>query len=126
MDRCRPPYTADMYSGGYGHGSWFFVLIPLALLAFRALSSSRRRAPRRPQAPPSFLVGHPTSPGSPPTPPPGNPAGAGTTGTPAGWFTDPFVKHEQRYWSGTEWTEHVVDDGVPGSDPPPPRPGDAN
>jgi hypothetical protein len=38
---------------------------------------------------------------------------------PAGWLRDPFVRHEQRYWSGTEWTEHVIDDGVPATDPPP-------
>jgi hypothetical protein len=114
-----------MYSG-YGHGSWFIVLVPLALIALRALASGRRRgAPRRPQAPPSFFVGHPSPPGSAPTPPSPDPAGSGTTGTPAGWFTDPFVKHEQRYWSGTAWTEHVLDDGVPGNDPPPSSAGEA-
>ena len=36
-----------------------------------------------------------------------------------GWFRDPFVRHEQRYWSGSEWTDHVIDDGVPATDPPP-------
>jgi len=30
------------------------------------------------------------------------------------------VRHQYRYWSGTEWTEHVEDDGVPAIDPPPP------
>jgi hypothetical protein len=35
---------------------------------------------------------------------------------------DPFVRHEHRYWSGTEWTEHIMDDGVPGTDPPPSSP----
>ena len=44
-------------------------------------------------------------------------AGAGTA---PGWFRDPFVRHEQRYWSGTSWTEHVQDAGTPGVDPPPP------
>ncbi len=124
-----------MYSG-HGHGSWVIVLIPLALLALRALSSGRRSAPRRPQAPPSFFVDHPSRPGSPPAAPPGSPdaqtgadsvakpAANATTGTPAGWFVDPFVKHEQRYWSGTEWTEHVLDDGVPGNDRPPGTGGD--
>jgi Protein of unknown function (DUF2510) len=115
-----------MYSG-YGHSSWIFVLIPLALVALRGLASGRRRgAPRRPPAPPSFFVGHPSPPGSAPTQAPPDPAaGKTTSGTPSGWFTDPFVKHEQRYWSGTEWTEHVLDDGVPGNDPPPARAGDA-
>ena len=46
-------------------------------------------------------------------------AGAAFTGTASGWFTDPFVRHEQRYWSGTAWTEHVQDKGAPGIDPPP-------
>ena len=117
---------------GYGHGSWILVLIPLAFLVLRGLSSSgRRRGQRRPQAPPSFFMGppgrpspHSTSPtASAPSAPAGQTGAFGTgasTGTPAGWFTDPFVKHEQRYWSGTAWTEHVLDDGVPSDDPPPP------
>ena len=42
-----------------------------------------------------------------------------TSGTDPGWFADPFVRHEQRYWSGAEWTEHVLDHGAPGTDPPP-------
>jgi Protein of unknown function (DUF2510) len=124
MGRIGPPYTAVMY---YGHGSWIIVVIPLALLALRALSTGRRGrgAPRRPPAPPSFFVGDPSAPGTPPPAPSGNRQMGTTKGTPADWCTDPFVKHEQRYWSGAEWTEHVLDDGVPGNDPPPPpRAGD--
>ena len=45
----------------------------------------------------------------------------GFTGTAPGWFVDPFVRHEQRYWSGTAWTEHVLDAGTPALDPPPTR-----
>jgi hypothetical protein len=41
------------------------------------------------------------------------------TGIPPGWLTDPSGRHERRYWSGSEWTEHVTDGGVPGIDPPP-------
>lgn len=41
------------------------------------------------------------------------------TGIAPGWLTDPSGRHEQRYWSGSEWTEHVRDGGVPGTDPPP-------
>lgn len=26
---------------------------------------------------------------------------------PAGWFPDPFGRHEHRYWDGAQWTEHV-------------------
>ncbi len=62
--------------------------------------------------------------GVPRPPPPG--AGANgsaptgtSSGTPPGWFTDPFFRHEKRFWSGTEWTEHISDGDVPGSDPPP-------
>ena len=55
--------------------------------------------------------------------PTGNGGGATATGTAPGWFADPFFKHEQRYWSGTEWTEHVNDAGAPGTDPPPADPG---
>ena len=54
---------------------------------------------------------------------PGGPSTLGrrppSTGTAPGWFTDPFVRHEQRYWSGTAWTEHVLDGGTPAVDPPP-------
>ena len=41
------------------------------------------------------------------------------TGIAPGWLIDPSGRHEKRYWSGTEWTDHVTDGGVPGSDPPP-------
>ena len=29
----------------------------------------------------------------------------------AGWFADPMQRHQLRYWSGQEWTEHVSDNG---------------
>jgi hypothetical protein len=45
------------------------------------------------------------------------------TGIAPGWLVDPSGRHEQRYWSGSEWTEHVIDHGVPGTDPPPPGAG---
>lgn len=35
----------------------------------------------------------------------------------AGWFPDPTRRHEQRYWDGTEWSEHVVDGGRRSVDP---------
>jgi hypothetical protein len=47
------------------------------------------------------------------------PAGVTFTGIPAGWLVDPSGRHEQRYWSGSKWTEHVTDGGIPGTDPPP-------
>jgi hypothetical protein len=43
------------------------------------------------------------------------------TGIPAGWMADPSGKHDQRYWSGTEWTEHVMNNGTPAIDPLPNR-----
>jgi hypothetical protein len=36
---------------------------------------------------------------------------------PAGWHPDPMIRHQQRYWDGARWTEHVADDGVPSIDP---------
>ncbi len=36
--------------------------------------------------------------------------------TPANWFPDPTGRHELRYWDGTQWTAHVSDQGVTGSD----------
>jgi len=43
-------------------------------------------------------------------------------GNPSRWAPDPTGRHELRYWNGTEWTDHVSDGGVPGSDPPTPAP----
>lgn len=105
----------------YGHDSWI-ILVPFgAVFVMRAVSSRRRRgAYRGSQASTSSFtgsdhrgpIGEPTSRSS---------DGVGTTftGIAPGWLTDPSGKHDQRYWSGTDWTEHVVDDGVPGTDPPP-------
>jgi hypothetical protein len=45
------------------------------------------------------------------------------TGIAPGWLVDPSGRHERRYWSGSQWTEHVTDGGVPGIDPPPPGAG---
>ena len=38
-------------------------------------------------------------------------------GPSAGWFPDPMRRHQLRYWSGGEWTEHVADAGQTGVDP---------
>jgi len=37
---------------------------------------------------------------------------------PAGWYADPFGRHEARYFSGAVWTEHVSSHGRQGTDPP--------
>jgi hypothetical protein len=34
-----------------------------------------------------------------------------------GWFSDPFGRHEYRYFDGTAWSPQVADDGAPGHDP---------
>lgn len=63
------------------------------------------------------------APGFAPAPPAPAPAAApvpaGAPGSPAAWHPDPAGRHEQRYWDGNAWTDHVMDKGQPGSDPPP-------
>ena len=105
----------------HGQNSWVAVLVLFGVMAFRIISSQRRRGARGPGvldggrgfADPRSGRDGSGSPGS-------QADGTSFTGTSAGWFTDPFVRHEQRYWSGTAWTEHVLDAGTPGTDPPPP------
>lgn len=38
---------------------------------------------------------------------------------PASWHPDPTGRHEQRYWDGSAWTQHVSDAGTVASDPVP-------
>lgn len=37
--------------------------------------------------------------------------------SPAGWQSDPRGRHEYRYWDGTQWTDHVANQGVASTDP---------
>jgi hypothetical protein len=101
-----------------GQHSWIAILVFAAALILRLATSRRRRNPhpRNPSAGSGFT----SSSTSPSTSPTTGSAGSSFTGTAPGWFTDPFVRHEQRYWSGTAWTEHVMDSGTPAVDPPPP------
>ena len=68
--------------------------------------------------------GPPPYPGSAPAPPyqgggtPYTPTPPVTEAPPFGWYPDPSGRHEQRYWDGTRWTEHVSDGGQQSSDPP--------
>lgn len=112
-------------NGVGGHSSWIFLVIVAAGILIRMLSSSRRGSMgggrmRTRQGPPpgmSSFQGQSVAP-SPVAPPRTGPT---YTGIPAGWMADPSAKHEQRYWSGTEWTEHVMNDGTPTTDPLPNR-----
>jgi hypothetical protein len=93
------------------------VVVFFAFFAMRAFSSRRRR-PGQPRAfgptnsststttQPSDLDGEPSS-------------RVPFTGIAPGWLIDPSGRHEKRYWSGSAWTEHVTDGGVPGIDLPP-------
>ena len=38
--------------------------------------------------------------------------------TPAGWYTDPSGRFDQRYWDGMRWTEHVLSGGMQSVDGP--------
>jgi hypothetical protein len=42
-------------------------------------------------------------------------AGSGKEWT-AGWYPDPYGRHDSRYWDGSAWTEHVQSNGAPGID----------
>jgi hypothetical protein len=90
------------------------------VIVIRLLASPRRRGTGG-QRGHSGASGFTASPAPSQTPSSSNPSsGSAFTGTAPGWFTDPFVRHEQRYWSGETWTEHVLDGGTPAIDPPPP------
>jgi hypothetical protein len=100
------------------------LVVIAAGIALRMMSSRRRgstgvRMRTRPGPPPG-MASFQNDPG--PSSPPERPrTGPTYTGVPAGWMTDPSGKHDERYWSGTEWTEHVMNDGTPANDPLPNR-----
>lgn len=50
--------------------------------------------------------------------PAAQPAAPVTPSVPAGWYPDPSGRFEQRYWDGTQWTEHVARQGQQYTDPP--------
>jgi hypothetical protein len=102
----------------YGHGSWIALVIFFSVFAVRALSSQRRRGQQR-SSPPTSAFTDPTFPSQASNAADPSSGEVTFTGIAPCWLTDPTGRHEQRYWSGSEWTEHVTDDGVPGTDPPP-------
>ncbi len=42
----------------------------------------------------------------------------GDDGSLAGWHRDPSGRHELRFWDGTRWTEHIINEGIPALDHP--------
>ena len=93
------------------------LVVFFGLFALRALSSRRRGRQR--SSPPMSSFSGTTSPGQ-VSDVDDEPSGDITfTGITPCWLTDPSRRHELRYWSGSAWTEHVTDGGVPGIDPPP-------
>ena len=42
-----------------------------------------------------------------------------TSGPIAGWYPDPAMQHQARFWDGFKWTDRVADNGVEGIDPVP-------
>ena len=107
----------------YGHGSSIALVVFFALFAVRALSSQRRRRGPQRGAPRTSSFTDPNLRGHVSDAVDGWSGKVTFTGIAPGWLTDPSGRHEQRYWSGSEWTEHVTDGGVPGTDPPPPNTG---
>lgn len=124
----------------WGHGSSGVVIVLLlATFVLRALAVRRRPGPGGQRSsstahlvPPGHRAGPaPGPPGAPTTGQPGGdhavgsadrpsaPQRPGFTGVAPGWLPDPTARHDRRYWSGSEWTEHVTSGGVPGTDPPP-------
>ena len=103
-----------------GQHSWVAIAVFAVVIIVRLLASPRRRGMGG-QRGRTEASGFTASAAASPTPSPsGSTSGSTSTGTAPGWFTDPFVRHEQRYWSGEAWTEHVLDGGTPAIDPPPP------
>ena len=49
---------------------------------------------------------------------PPHPSETAPTTAPPAWQPDPYGRHEARWWDGVRWTEHVLDAGIPGIDPP--------
>lgn len=94
-------------------------MIFFALFAMRALSSQRRRRGRQGLSAPTSSFSDATSANHGSDAVDASSGNVTFTGIAPGWLTDPSGRHDKRYWSGSEWTEHIVDGGVPGTDPPP-------
>lgn len=89
-------------------------------------TADRRDEPPRPDPPPGPYPGaldeRLLTPRAPLPPRAGIRVVPGATGLfpggsrPAAWAPDPTGRHQWRWWSGVDWTDHVADDGVAGVD----------
>jgi hypothetical protein len=112
-----------------GHGSAWVVVVFAAVFILRAVMG-RRRMGQGSRSGRSDQTGGGWYPNTTTTAPErtiSTSRPASFRGIPPGWLPDPSGRHQQRYWSGLDWTDHVTDDGVPGIDPlpAPPQPKDA-
>src|SRR6202042_240724 len=98
---------------------WLFIVVFFAFFAMRAFSSRGRRRGRPSAFGPMGRSSNATTTTQPSDLDDQSPGKVAFTGIAPGWLVDPSGRHEKRYWSGSEWTEHVTDGGVPGIDPPP-------
>ena len=48
---------------------------------------------------------------------PAAPAPPAPVAGPPAWHADPTGRHHHRYWDGSQWTEHVSDNGTASTDP---------
>ena len=56
-------------------------------------------------------------PGAHPSAYPAAPAPPEAASGPPAWHPDPSGRHQHRYWDGSQWTEHVSDNGTSATDP---------
>ena len=82
-------------------------------LAARSRGARRRVGVEVAASSPALVTGGPFT-GMPMPTPPASPSPSARA---PGWFADPARRHQARYWNGTGWTEHVVDDGNTDADP---------
>jgi hypothetical protein len=100
---------------GMSPGVWLVVGILLGLigmiLALIACATTRRGT-----------VAPATAPGA--SAPTNHEAGSELqpAGPPPGWYPDPAGAHQLRYFSSPDWSDQVLDNGVPSTDPLPPGP----